>query len=557
MGRGKITNAYVLTALACVGGLLFGFDIASMSAILATPNYLVYFSNTEVTECNDRPGALCSTGPDSDLQGGITASMAGGSFLGALVSGALTDLFGRRAAIFISCCVWVIGSVITCAAQNVAMLIVGRILCGACVGIASAQVPVYLSELAPSHIRGRLVGCQQWAITWGICIFYYISYGCSFIGTRIGGEQDGRGTASFRTPWGIQMIPAIVLMCFIPFMPESPRWLASKGRWDQALEVLADVHAKGDKNSPTVLAEFKEIQTNIEEESKDGSGYLDLFRNGYAWRTHIAMFTQIWSQLTGMNVMMYYINYVFNMAGISGNTALLSSSIQYVINVVMTVPALLYLDRWGRRPTLMIGSTLMTIWLFGVAGLMANYGEYYQPNPALGDPDVVRWKVDGPASKAIIAFSFLFVASFAPTWGPVSWCLPPELFGTRLRGKAVSIATSCNWIFNFALSYFVPPAFKNIQWQSYVIFGCFTVAMTIHVFLAFPETASTTLEEVDEIFNSGIPAWRTRSLAKANKLERLAQEIAQGGEGADNLQFRSRPSDQSPSTEEKERKLEA
>lgn len=166
----RITNPYVLTALACTGGLLFGFDISSMSAALSSPNYLRYFGPPHLTvECPDRPGALCNPGPDASVQGGITASMAGGSFLASLFSGIISDRFGRRAAIFAGCILWLIGSTLTCAVQNIGMLIVGRIFNGMCVGLASAQVPVYLSELSPSHIRGRLVGCQQWAITWGIC----------------------------------------------------------------------------------------------------------------------------------------------------------------------------------------------------------------------------------------------------------------------------------------------------------------------------------------------------------------------------------------------------
>lgn len=160
---GRITNPYVLTALACTGGLLFGFDISSMSAIISSPNYLVYFGNDADThECPDRPGALCNVGPSADVQGGITASMAGGSFIASLFSGIIADRFGRRYAIFLGCIFWVIGSILTCAVQNIAMLIVGRIFNGMCVGLCSAQVPVYLSELSPSRIRGRLVGCQQW-----------------------------------------------------------------------------------------------------------------------------------------------------------------------------------------------------------------------------------------------------------------------------------------------------------------------------------------------------------------------------------------------------------
>ena len=303
------------------------------------------------------------------------------------------------------------------------------------------------------------------------------------------------------------MIPALFLMALVPFMPESPRWLIANGRNNEALEILAQVHANGDQDAPLVKAEYMEIVQNLEESTGEGTSYIDLFRHGNAWRTHIAMFTQIWSQLTGMNVMMLYLTYVFQMAGVSGNVALISNGIQYAINVVMTIPALLWVDKWGRRPTLLVGSTFMTIWLFAVAGLMANYGHYYDdPNNS-----VVRWTVAGPASKAIIACSYLFVASFAPTWGPVSWIYVPELFGNRLRGKSNSVSTASNWAFNFALGYFTPPAFHNIQWKTYIIFGCFAVAMTIHIFLAFPETAGKTLEEVDEIFTSGIPAWKTRA----------------------------------------------
>jgi len=244
-------------------------------------------------------------------------------------------------------------------------------------------------------------------------------------------------------------------------------------------------------------------------------------------RTHIGVFTQIWSQLTGMNVMMYYITYVFAMAGLSGNTLLVSSSIQYVINVAMTVPALLYVDRWGRRPTLLIGAFFMAIWLFTNAGLLASYGSYAGPDGVDG-VKAVSWRISGPPSKAVIACSYLFVASFAPTWGPVSWIYPPELYPLRVRGKAVALSTSANWAFNFALGYFVPPAFENVKWRTYIIFGVFCVAMFIHVFFMFPETAGKTLEEVESVFTDpngpryiGTPAWKTRiSTSHVRDLER-------------------------------------
>ena len=202
------------------------------------------------------------------------------------------------------------------------------------------------------------------------------------------------------------------------------------------------------------------------------------------------------------------------MAGLTGNTNLVASSIQYVINVCMTIPALLFVDRWGRRPTLLVGAALMMTWLFANAGLMATYGHYVPGG--INKQAAASWTVDGPASKAVIACTYLFVASYAPTWGPVSWIYPPELYPLRVRGKAVALATSANWAFNFALGYFVPPSFEHIQWQTYIVFGVFCIAMFTHTFFMFPETAGKTLEQVNDIFTDpkgikyiGTPAWKT------------------------------------------------
>ncbi|TKA82359.1 hypothetical protein B0A49_00100 [Cryomyces minteri] len=476
----QIGNVYLIAAISIIGGGLFGFDISSMSAIISGQPYLCYFNQ----------GPVPCTGPRSDVQGGITASMAGGSWFAALCSGFLADSLGRKKTIMLGAIIWVIGSIIVSASQNIAMLIVGRVINGLCVGLCSAQVPVYITELAPPTKRGRLVGAQQWAITWGIMIMFYISYGCSFI----------KGTAAFRLPWGLQMIPAILLFIGMMFLPESPRWLASKDRWEECHQVLILVHGKGDPNSPWVAREYHEIEEwcKIEHEAKSVT-YLELLKPKMINRTHIGVFTQIWSQLTGMNVMMYYITYVFLMAGLTSNTNLVASSIQYVINVVMTVPALLFVDRIGRRPTLLVGAALMATFMFANGGLLASYGHYAGPL-GVGGVKEASWQVSGAPSKAVIACTYLFVASYAPTWGPVSWVYPPELYTNRIRGKAVALATSANWAFNLYRARILrPPAFVNIQWKTYLIFGVFNVAMLIHVFFLFPETAGKPLEERGEI----------------------------------------------------------
>ncbi|KAG9322900.1 hypothetical protein KVV02_003427 [Mortierella alpina] len=189
------------------------------------------------------------------------------------------------------------------------------------------------------------------------------------------------------------------------------------------------------------------------------------------------MTLQSWSQLTGMNVAMYYIVFIFQGAGITGQDAnLQASSIQYVLNVVMTIPAILFID---------LRFSATTTW-------------------AISDNDA--------ASKAVIACSYLFVCSFAMSWGPVSWTYPGEIYPLRIRSKAVSLPTASNWAFNFILAYAVPPALEHIQYRTYFIFAGCCVAMTIHVFLMYPETKGRTLEEMEELFNSDVPAWKTRAL---------------------------------------------
>ncbi|KAJ5388690.1 hypothetical protein N7509_011231 [Penicillium cosmopolitanum] len=489
-----VGNLYAITAVSVIGGGLFGFDISSMSAIITTPAYKCYFNHgPEGPPFND---SLQCSGLSSLEQGGVTAAMPAGSWLGALISGFISDRLGRKYAIMSGCIIWIIGSIIVCASQNMGMLIAGRIINGLSVGIESAQVPVYISEIAPPSKRGRLVGSQQWAITWGILIMYYISFGCSYIG---GGDSTNYSEKVFRIPWGLQMLPAVLLFFGMMFLPESPRWLARKDRWEECQSVLTLIHGKGDPNSPFVVAEMQEIGDVCEFERQNADvSYLELFQPKMINRTLIGMFCQIWSQLTGMNVMMYYINYVFEMAGYEGNSALLASSIQYIINVVMTMPALIWVDSWGRRPTLLVGALLMMTWMFANAGIMASYGTVV-PGGIKGVAEE-SMSLSGAPATGLIACTYLFVASYAPTWGP-----------------AVALATSANWAFNTALGLFVPIAFATIRWQTYVIFGVFLVVMFVHVFFMFPETAGKTLEETEAIFEDphgipyiGTPAWKTR-----------------------------------------------
>ncbi|KAG8832377.1 hypothetical protein FRC17_001424 [Serendipita sp. 399] len=458
-----LRNPYIVGSFACIGGGLFGLDISSMAGILTNQYWKDQFGH-----------------PGPDAQGGIVASMPAGSLFGALAVGKLADILGRKLTIQLSGVIWVIGSILQCAAVNRGMLVVGRIIAGMAVGIASATVPLYQGEITAARIRGRMISLQQWSITWGMRVLlqYFVQFGCSYI----------EGKASFRIPWGVQMIPAIVLSVGMMWFPESPRWLIDHGREDEALEILAEVHGQGDPKAELVQLEFAEIKEQVDFEKQYGAkSYKDLLAPGVLRRVSLGTSLQAWSQLTGMNIMMYYITYVFIGAGLTGRRGnLIASSVQYVLNVVATIPAIIYIDRWGRRPMLIIGLLFMGFWLFLVGGLQGRYGNW-------GEVDGERvWVITGNKSitKGIIVCSYLFVCSFAITMGPVSWTYPAEIFPMRVRAKAVSLSTASNWIMNCVLG--------------------FNFAAFVHVLFMFPETAGRTLEEVEEIFAQGhvFTAWK-------------------------------------------------
>lgn len=403
------------------------------------------------------------------------------------------------------------------------MLVFGRAVAGIGAGIASAMVPVYQAEIAPKEIRGRVVALQQWAITWGILIQYVIQYGASAVDG--GPNNPHQSTLAFRIPWGVQIFPAMVLAGGMFFVPYSPRWLAGQDRWEESIRVLANLHGHGDIGHPKVLAQYREIEEAMTfEREAGGSAIKVLTRPRILNRVILTVSIQMWSQLCGMNVMMYYIVYMMQAAGV--HQILLISSIQYILNVLLTLPAILFIDKWGRRPSLLYGALSMMILLLLVAALSGAYGV---PNPRT-DPalDAVSWLVvdNTHVTRAIVACSYLFVCTFAVTWGPTSWTYPSEIFPTGIRAKAVSLATASNWAWNCALAFAVPTLFETINWKLYIVFAIFNLCAFVHCWLTVRETKGKTLEEMEEVFESGRPAWR--GVASGSRLDKLQRDIAEG-----------------------------
>ncbi|GAA6022343.1 hypothetical protein JCM10207_003293 [Rhodosporidiobolus poonsookiae] len=269
-----VSNPYIAGALPTIGGIMFGCDISSMSGQLSNPYYLDYFNH-----------------PNSDLQGGINAAMPAGSFGGALINSWLSDKIGRKKCIILSGWIWVLGCALQAGAVNIAMLVTGRVIAGIAVGIASAIVTVYQAEITRPSIRGRIVSIQQLSIMSGIMLQYFVTFGCAEIDSN----------ASFRLPWALQAIPGVVLGTFMFFFPESPRYLMDIGQEDSALQILGDIHAKGDTEDALVQFEFSEIKRQIDyEKTQAAKSYLDLIKPDVRRRVFLGCADQMWSQLSGM-----------------------------------------------------------------------------------------------------------------------------------------------------------------------------------------------------------------------------------------------------------------
>ncbi|KAK9371566.1 general substrate transporter [Lipomyces chichibuensis] len=478
----RLLNVYTISSFVSLAGLLYGFDIASVAGIVATEQYKEYYGN-----------------PIGIRQGAITGAIAAGSLAGALCSSFLGDRFSRKATIQLGAVLWCIGASLQSSSTGIAMLVIGRIFAGLCIGITSVLVPIYQSEISPHRIRGRIITLQHFGLAWGALIQYFIQYGCSFLNSQ----------AAFRLPWAIQAIPAILLFIGLFWLPRSPRWLASKNRWDEVLKVLAFLRTPDcDINDPLVLAEYKEIEEQVRERDEKWNTYRELFGKKLRKRLFIAMAVQGWSQLSGVYILLYGVVLPLESAGISN--ARVAASIYYIIFVVATIPTILWTDHWGRRSSLLVGSLCLAFLFCLIGGLFMRF--------------------DQPiASRCIQASLYLMSASFAMSWGPIEWMYPPEIIPLHVRCKAVSLSTSTNYVINLAWALGTLPMWRKIRWRLFFISASFNVAAFIHVWLAIPETKQRTLEEMDEIFEHEDQLWRSFTGAPySGRLNMLAKEFERG-----------------------------
>lgn len=442
---------YVVAIVASLGGLLSGYDTGVISGALLFIN--------ESWDLSD------------SMQGILVSSVLIGAVIGAATNGILADIFGRKKIIMATAVIFIAGSILCGLAPNIYVLIASRILVGLAVGIVNFVVPLYLSEVSPKALRGTLVSLYQWAITAGILFSYFIN------------AAFAEAVYSWRWMLLAGILPGTVLLVGMCFMSDTPRWLVSKNREEEAKKVLAKIEPNVDTD-----AEIKQIKDTLNAESGETKKKFRLkkwmimpFVVGIG-----IMFAQI---CTGINTIIYYAPTIFKTAGFDSNlNAIYATTGIGVVNFLMTIVAVFFTDRLGRKPLLYFGLT-------GVMLSLLALGSAFAFESVLGDS--LKWVAVGSLVTYIICF--------AMSLGPIGWIIVSEVFPLKIRGVAMSICTVANFAFNF----FVVGSFPILMHRiggAWTFWGFAAVSFLCIVFVYFfvPETRGISLEEIESNWLKGV-----------------------------------------------------
>lgn len=444
-GAGSIRYVVLLAVVAALGGLLFGYDTAVIAGAIG-------FLETHFEL-------------DATATGWAASCALVGCIVGAAIAGTLSDRFGRRKVLVLSAIFFAVSAVTSAIPRTLSQFVIARILGGLGVGAASAISPLYISEVSPAHIRGRLVSLQQLAIVSGIQIVYFVN----MLIQRLGNET-WNATLGWRWMFASETLPAVLFFIFLFFVPESPRWLSKQGRGSDALGILSRIGGRA--RAETELAEIKEAIAH-----EEGSIW-QLFQPGLRVALFIAVVLAIFTQITGINAILYYAPEIFKRAGAGTNAAFAQTVALGTVNLVFTLLAMATIDRFGRRILLLLGVTSMGVFL-------TLTGRAFQIE-----------SFEGPW---VLIFVLGYCASFAFSLGVVFWVLVAEIFPTRIRGRAVAIGAVFVWCSCFLVSQTFP---MLVEWMgsaktfyAYAVMCLFTI---VFVWRVVPETKGKTLEEIEQ-----------------------------------------------------------
>ncbi|KAF3134354.1 High-affinity glucose transporter rgt2 [Orbilia oligospora] len=382
-GSGSAGVAIAIGLFVAFGGILFGYDTGTIGGILGMDYWIKEFARDE-----HENGRKFISSADKSL---IVSILSVGTFFGALLSAQVADYFGRKHGLMISSVVFTIGVIFQTAATEIIILVVGRLIAGLGVGLLSAQVPMYQSETSPKWIRGAIVGSYQLAITIGLLLA-----SCANQGTH-----ERQDTGSYRIPLSIQFVWALILFFGMMLLPETPRFLIKRNRFDDAAKSLSTLR-RLPLDHPEIIAELNEIKANHEYEMSIGqTSYKKLLSNQSGFlrkRLLTGVGIQVFQQLSGANFIFYYGTTFFQSAGIKNSFVV--SLITNCVNVVSTLPGLWLVDNWGRRNLLLFGAAGMSICQL----IVAIVGTVSQSQAA---------------HNTLVAFVCIYIFFFASSWGYV------------------------------------------------------------------------------------------------------------------------------------------
>ncbi len=428
-------------AITALGGLLFGYDTGVISGALLFIG-------------KDFHGL---TSFDKEL---LTSILLIGAAIGALAAGRIADRVGRRPTVLGTAALFVVGVMLAAFAPGYGVLVGARVVIGFAVGSASMVVPLYIGEVVPPRIRGALVSFNQLAITAGILASYLVDYGLS-------------SAQNWRLMFGLAAIPAILMFAGMVFQHESPHWLIAQGREDEARGVLRRVRDEGDIDAE--IAEVREL-------SARHSSLREVLNPAVRHVMIIGVALAVFQQITGINTIIYYAPTLLSSAGLGNSAALLANVVNGAMNVLMTIVAIRLLDRSGRRPLLLGGTTGMVVGMLVVGLTFAIGGS----------------QLHGGGAYIAIAGLLIYTGSFAIGLGPVFWLLISEIYPVKIRGQAMSVATMANWGANFVVTVSFLTLLSAIgNAGTFFLFAALSVAALVYFQRQVPETKTRSLQDIE------------------------------------------------------------
>jgi SP family sugar:H+ symporter-like MFS transporter len=457
--RASTFRIVAITAIAALGGFLFGFDTAVI---------------------NGAVGALTERFDASSAAIGLTVSSALlGSAIGAFAAGRLADRYGRARTMLLTAMVFIVSGFLSGAAFTLWDLSLWRLLGGVAIGLASVVAPTYIAEVAPAHLRGRLGSLQQLAIVVGI----FAALGTDYAIARAAGSASADawlGLGAWRWMFWSEVVPAFLYGVGSFFIPESPRYLVARGREAEAERVLVLIYA----DAGVAAGKLEEIRATVRTDSRPRLVDLRAAGTGLLPIVWVGIALSAFQQLVGINVIFYYSSVLWQSVGFSEANAMVITVITSVTNIVTTLVAIACVDRFGRKPLLVLGSIGMALTLATMAVLFARAGA-----DAAGHPTLV-----GPAGTVALVAANLYVFCFGFSWGPVVWVLLGEMFNNRIRAAALSVAAAVQWVANFAVTATFPALSSLGLGVAYGIYAFAAVLSLLFVRRFVRETRGKELE---------------------------------------------------------------